>query len=175
MCYPLLISLDLGGFLEVFRDWAFSKIHLFSNPDPVSRLRMDDEEDLMNVTDSDELNCMPRCTFTAYRVFKNCVVDWVPEHDPKNDKLTSAWSTLQKLRGSANCTIKSETHFCADSRTKSALNEILTTSCFPSQNTLNTKSLDHNCLEFYGADSDSKKDPKFFEIRVLGINLYLIF
>jgi len=68
-----------------------------------------------------------------------------------------------------------KSHFCADSRTKSALNEILTTSCFPSQNTLNTKSLDHNCLEFYGADSDSKKDPRIFEIRVLGINLYLIF
>ena len=67
-----------------------------------------------------------------------------------------------------------KSHFSADSQTKSALNEMLTISCFPSQNTLNTKSLIRNFLEFYGADSDSKKDPKFFEIRVLGINLYLI-
>ena len=130
---------------------------------------------------------------------------WVPEHDPKNDKLTSAWSTLQNSEVVQTAQPKSETtseetrrtpendqtrifasnrmvffdynksNFCADSRTKSALNEMLTTSCFPSQNTLNTKSLDHNCFEFYGADSDSKKDSKFFEIRVLGINLYLIF
>ena len=33
-----------------------SFLHLFSNSDPVFPLRMDDEEDLMDVTD-DELNC----------------------------------------------------------------------------------------------------------------------
>jgi len=50
-----------------------SFLHLFSNSDPVFPLRMDDEEDLMDVTD-DELHCMPRCTFTAYRVFKTALL-----------------------------------------------------------------------------------------------------